>query len=242
MNFQLSQYKKIQLLICFCLGMQLQSQSVPHSVSLNRNLEWGIGTGCLLWSISNYSIQFSSPQVVGHSRYWTVPGLDQLHYKRLNAKAARISDLSAAGTAIASAITFALQPKNEAFKKTLITAESVWLSANLSHSIKLAVQRNRPYTASPGFQFSKRDDRYSFFSQHSAVAAALVTSAICMRLKSGNGMSAKGQKLMPVIGLGLGLFTGWMRIYAGKHFPSDVVAGLISGTAIAYFNYRIHEN
>lgn len=31
---------------------------------------------------------------------------------------------------------------------------------------------------------------------------------------------------------GITLITGWARVYAGAHFPSDVIAGLVLGTAI----------
>jgi hypothetical protein len=42
--------------------------------------------------------------------------------------------------------------------------------------------------------------------------------------------------------LALTLTTAYLRVRAGKHYPSDVIAGLVVGTGISLLNAYIHEN
>ena len=144
------------------------------------------------------------------------------------------------GTAILSGLSMWGKNPNQNAKRWLVTAESVWMTANFTESIKMAARRNRPYTQAAGFKYNKRDDVFSFFSGHSSLASAFLTSAYLMRRQE--PISSKGQKWL--IG-GAFLTTGItasMRIYAGKHYPSDVIVGLISGMGIAWLNYKIHEH
>jgi membrane-associated phospholipid phosphatase len=41
---------------------------------------------------------------------------------------------------------------------------------------------------------------------------------------------------------GLALTTAALRIAAGKHYPSDVVTGLLVGIGVSIINTKLHEN
>jgi membrane-associated phospholipid phosphatase len=48
-------------------------------------------------------------------------------------------------------------------------------------------------------------------------------------------------KLWVAGGLLAGGATMYLRFHAGKHYPSDILAGLIVGAGIAVLNYKIHD-
>jgi membrane-associated phospholipid phosphatase len=41
---------------------------------------------------------------------------------------------------------------------------------------------------------------------------------------------------------GLAITTATLRIAAGKHYPSDVVTGILVGVGVAIINTKLHEN
>ncbi|MBS2963512.1 phosphatase PAP2 family protein [Actinocrinis puniceicyclus] len=61
---------------------------------------------------------------------------------------------------------------------------------------------------------------YSFPSNHTALAGALVAALFCFSRRLG------------VIGLALALIEGFSRVYLGQHYPHDVLAGLLLGLVV----------
>lgn len=212
-------------------------QATAQTPSWNTKREVGMAAGLATWSIINYTVQFKSPAIPSGGRTWQVKGLDGAAKTRYLKPAARISDglLFAAG--IAACMSYQDKDKRMWAVKTGITLQSAWMAANVAHSIKMTVKRNRPYTQAIDFTYSKRDDVYSFFSGHSALAASLVTSALLMR----NPETKINGKLWVAGGLLAGGATMYLRFHAGKHYPSDILAGLIVGAGIAVLNYKIHD-
>lgn len=191
-----------------------------------------------LWTGINYSIQFSSKIRPGNTFYIT--GLDKQSRNSLNTKTARISDLTLLATGLFSGASLLAARKDiPGIRPWLVTAESAWMTANLVHSVKMAVLRNRPYTRAPGFTPGKRYDTYSFFSGHSALAASVVTSAFLYSRK--NTASSKGQNIFTGLAGATACGTAYLRISSGKHYPSDVITGLLAGIGIAWINYQLHE-
>jgi membrane-associated phospholipid phosphatase len=145
----------------------------------------------------------------------------------------------ALGTAFAAGmVTFAL-PKNQQTQYIQLAVQNVWIMANITQTVKMLALRNRPYTQVPGFVSSKTDDHFSFFSGHSAITATAATTAILMALNQPN-IPTWGKAAAYTAG-GLALATAGLRIAAGKHYPSDVVTGILVGVAVAVINTKLHE-
>jgi undecaprenyl-diphosphatase len=90
--------------------------------------------------------------------------------------------------------------------------------------VKLIVSRPRPeenLTEASGF---------SFPSGHSAMSVAVYG---CLAVALARGCRARGARAAFVLaGIGLVVLIGLSRIYLGVHYPSDVLAGWITGAAI----------
>ncbi|RPF46947.1 undecaprenyl-diphosphatase [Thermodesulfitimonas autotrophica] len=94
----------------------------------------------------------------------------------------------------------------------------------LEELFKTIFRRPRPYLAS----FTGAHG-YSFPSGHATVAAAM--AVVLAWLWYRHARNRPSRWLGPVTGLFLSFFIGVSRVYLGAHYPSDVLAGFILGTA-----------
>ncbi|MFF5159063.1 phosphatase PAP2 family protein [Streptomyces sp. NPDC000348] len=83
------------------------------------------------------------------------------------------------------------------------------------------VERRRPFLDHEGLEVlvdGKND--YSFVSDHATLCMSLAVGLFLVNRRLG------------IIGLVLGLLGGFIRVYMGVHYPTDVVGGLALGTAV----------
>ncbi|MFG2027569.1 phosphatase PAP2 family protein [Streptomyces sp. NPDC048825] len=83
------------------------------------------------------------------------------------------------------------------------------------------VERPRPFREHEGLEVligGKTD--YSFVSDHAALTMAMAVGLFIANRKFG------------LLGLGLALVEGFLRVYMGVHYPTDVIGGFALGTAV----------
>ncbi len=122
--------------------------------------------------------------------------------------------------------------------RLLLYGEALALNGMATEIVKEFARRPRPYTWTE--RLGRRDDDLSFWSGHTSwTACATFTTARAMDLAS---------DLRPAerIGLygGAGVLTLTvmaMRVGAGMHFPTDVLAGAVVGTAIGLGVPELHR-
>ncbi len=220
---------------------QSQNATNQPSVQLIKPREISILAFNSVWTGVNYFAFRNAPIIPKNPIYNKIPGLDNFHRYSLNKNVSLVSDATGILTCLAGAFMVMKQPKNEILAKGMIMGQSLWMSVNMAQTVKQLTLRARPYTRAPGVIPTKKDDFYSFYSGHSAAVASIATSAWLMRNKGNGSLSVNGQKTIPIVCTILGISTALLRIYAGKHYPSDVLCGITTGIGIAYINYRIHE-
>jgi hypothetical protein len=225
----------IKLCIIFYPGQKTTAQFLVPQPTLNKVIfaESTLHTGVNLF----YNDQLNQIRTGGNT--WKVGLIDDAARTTYNGRTAHISDGMALGTAFAAGmVTFAL-PRNQQTQYIQLAVQNVWITANITKTVKMLALRNRPYTQVPGFVSTKTDDHFSFFSGHSAITATAATTAILMALNQPN-ISNWGKAAAYTAG-GLALTTAGLRIAAGKHYPSDVVTGILVGVAVAVINTKLHE-
>ena len=225
----------IKLCIIFYPGQKTTAQFLVPQPTLNKVIfaESILHTGVNLF----YNDQLNQIRTGGNT--WKVGLIDDAARTTYNGRTAHISDGMALGTAFAAGmVTFAL-PRNQQTQYIQLAVQNVWITANITQTVKMLALRNRPYTQVPGFVSTKTDDHFSFFSGHSAITATAATTAILMALNQPN-ISNWGKAAAYTAG-GLALTTAGLRIAAGKHYPSDVVTGILVGVAVAVINTKLHE-
>ena len=127
--------------------------------------------------------------------------------------------------------------KNQAFKEDMVVyAEVLSVNSAVSNAFRYTTQRPRPeaYRISP--QPSQPGNFASFYSGHtSSVFAGLSAAAMTYNLRY-------GPHLWPwLVTAGVGLGESATRILSGRHFYTDVAAGIVAGTAIGTVVPYLHE-
>jgi hypothetical protein len=136
----------------------------------------------------------------------------------------------------------------------LAYVEAVGWTLLLTGVIKYVVGRPRPYTEGsldhPELRRKVSEDNLSFFSAHAAIdfaVGAFVTQDVSRALLRGPLAASTplprfllGQLLPALVGYGVPTLVGISRIVDQQHWPSDVVAGGLTGALIAHLVYATH--
>jgi undecaprenyl-diphosphatase len=131
----------------------------------------------------------------------------------------------------------------------IMYSETVALTMAMTNVVKMAVRRPRPMAY---IEFAKHRDQgeldysnpstdsaLSFFSGHASMTAAIGATATYLAFARSTG------KLRPWLTLtlatGLTTFVSIERVRAGKHFPTDVIAGAFAGAGIGVVVPHLHR-
>jgi membrane-associated phospholipid phosphatase len=129
----------------------------------------------------------------------------------------------------------------------IMYSETAALTLALTNIVKMAVRRPRPqayidaeaHEDDPTWSNSSTDSALSFFSGHASMVGALGGTATYLAFARSKG------KLRPWLTLalagGLTAFVSVERVRAGKHFPTDVIAGAFAGAGIGVVVPHLHR-
>lgn len=129
----------------------------------------------------------------------------------------------------------------------MLYAETLALTQAATNLVKLAVRRPRPAAYreaeanrdNPDYSNTDTDSALSFFSGHAATTASL--SATATYLAFARSPSSWRPWATLVAGTGLTTFVSVQRVRAGKHFPTDVIAGAVAGAGIGIMVPHLHR-
>lgn len=133
----------------------------------------------------------------------------------------------------------------------VLYAESLSLTFALTDLAKIAVRRPRPSAYVAQAQLDKQfgpnapaisdtDQSLSFFSGHAAILATTTATATYL------AFSRSPRSWRPWVTLALGTLltagVSFERVRAGAHFPTDVVAGALTGGAVGILVPHLHRH
>lgn len=171
-----------------------------------------------------------------------VPGIDRIATHQWSLTVHRHSNVLfglAAAASIAGGIVN--QQGDRPLLPVAIIAEAGLLTSGLTNTVKELVRRPRPYLYNsdvPAAQDHLNEDYVSFWSGHTANLASISFSTACMVQRSDASQSAKtftwiGAAAAPAA-------MAYLRVRAGRHFPTDVLTGYavgaLVGIAVPYFH------
>jgi len=118
-------------------------------------------------------------------------------------------------------------------KKGLHLVTAIAVNAALTQSLKMAVDRQRPYEKYPALivPYDNSEKGQSFPSGHTSTAFATATS-ISMDFK-------KWYVVVPAYTWAASV--GYARLKKGEHYPSDVIAGAVLGTGSAFLSKWLNK-
>lgn len=173
----------------------------------------------------------------------TVPMFDRVATRQWSPLAHRTSNVLF-GVAVGASLLVGIVNQNgeQPLLPVAIMSESVLLSAGLTNTVKELVRRPRPYlynTDVPASLYDAHEDYVSFWSGHTANTAAITFSCASMVQRSD---ASPGLKTGTWIGAALTpAAMGYLRVRAGRHFPTDVLTGYLVGALVGLAVPYIHR-
>ncbi len=165
-----------------------------------------------------------------------LPAFDRTAAFRWSRPAQRASDILFVSALVVSAVGPALAHADQGPGVPIaLVGESLLLSAGLTGLVKGLARRPRPLVFNPEVPMRERRGRdafHSFWSGHTANTAALTVSAAMLVDRARVDPAVRtatwaGAVAVPVL-------MGWLRVRAGKHFPTDVLAGCLAGAVVGW--------
>lgn len=127
----------------------------------------------------------------------------------------------------------------------IISYEVLSINYGITNIVKSAVNRTRPYAYNPDYTFEERTDResrFSFYSGHTSVTASM--SFLWAKVMTDyHPHMSKGYKIgIWSFAALLPATTGYLRVKAGKHYPTDVITGYAIGALTGWLIPQLHKN
>ena len=176
-----------------------------------------------------------------------VIAFDRVATYNRNAGAEKTSDALLLGSVVILPSLFLLhRPTRKNFGGLLVmTYEAFSINYGITTIVKSAVNRTRPYTYNhEDYSNAERTDpesRFSYFSGHTSATAALsflwakVITDYHPHITKGYIIGIWGfAALIPAT-------TGYLRIEAGKHYPTDVITGYVVGAVTGLLIPEMHK-
>lgn len=132
----------------------------------------------------------------------------------------------------------------------ILYLESAGIAGGLTNLAKIAVRRPRPRAyieqqrqielGEKGEELSQTDFALSFPSGHASTVAAISGTATYLAFSRAKRTSPRPW-LTLAIGVLMTAFTGYERVRAGAHFPTDVIGGALIGYGVGVLVPHIHR-
>ncbi|MBB4078690.1 membrane-associated phospholipid phosphatase [Lewinella aquimaris] len=219
-----------------------KTEGGPYYISLKRDLLYGSAS---VGSVALGSLLRSrTPDIVlSDLRLGNIPSFDRIATEFSSASARTLSDYSLyASAALPGLLMAGRRSRREAGKISLLFLETMLLNQGLTDIIKSSAKRPRPYVFDDDLDPATiigGNDRAAFLSGHTSSSAA--AGFFFARAFSDYYPASRLKPYAWVLGAGVPALTGYLRIRAGQHYPSDVLAGYALGAVIGYVVPALHR-
>lgn len=120
--------------------------------------------------------------------------------------------------------------------------ETALINLGLTIVLKSTFQRPRPFVFDPDVDLTRKQTvsaRASFVSGHTSMTAA--NSFFVAKVFSDYYPDSKWKPVVWGIAATIPAVTGYLRVRAGRHYPTDVIGGYLVGAAVGYFVPQLHR-
>ncbi len=225
--------------------MPLSRAQSPYTLTWKREGIW-FGSGAVVLGLGEY---FSR-----RTPTYTMDALASLDAQQINAfdrkattfhseSAHRASDVFWYGSH-ALPVVFLASPRSrsEFGRIAVLYGETLVLNAGLTLLSKSTFRRPRPYVFDPEVASARKQTvnaRASFVSGHTSMTAA--NTFFFARVYSDYHPESPWKPVVWVGAAVIPAITGYLRVRAGRHYPTDVIAGYALGASVGYFVPHLHR-
>lgn len=242
----LTRKKSIVLLLILHSSFSTGFAQSPYALKTGRELTWlGVGAAAVGTSVVlQNAIEPLSPAAVAVLNRADVNSFDRQATNHFSAPADQLSNLTLVGNAgVLGLLTLGTKPMRQDIKTVAVMyIETALLANGIEGMVKGLSQRTRPFVYNPAAPLADkldRDARQSFFSGHAtnAFTTAVFTGEVFRHY-------FPHSRLKPLVwagSLGLATATAVLRYEAGKHYPTDLIAGAAFGSLVGWGIPKLHE-
>ncbi|MGH1437370.1 MAG: phosphatase PAP2 family protein [Lewinella sp.] len=219
-----------------------QDQDGPYYLSLKREMLY-TGSG-LVGTVGASMLQQRLPSITASEvKQPNLSGFDQMGLGNYSQKARNFSNQTLFSTLSLPAL-FLVGKKSRRDISTiaLLYFETMLINQGITDLVKMTALRPRPYIFEESFPSTtvlNSNDRSSFFSGHTSGAAT--ASFFTARVFADYYPDSKLKPYVWGMAAALPALTGYLRIRAGRHYPSDVLVGYLVGGAVGYLIPTLHK-
>lgn len=230
----------ISLLFGFCNGAES-----PYKTDWTRDgLIIGVGLGsAVVSSAFDSKVTPISAEEISKLDKSSINAFDRWATNNYSTSVSSVSDALAVGLVFSPLVLLAGNDiQSDFWKLSMMYAETLLFSVFLPSYTKNTVGRIRPFVYNPNAPIEKKydvDNRRSFFSGHTCVAFS--SAVFLATVYSDYYPESKYKNYIWGASLLAASSVGILRIEAGAHFPTDVIAGAVVGSAVGWAIPALHR-
>jgi membrane-associated phospholipid phosphatase len=230
------------LMVSFILNSYGQS---PYQLNWEKEL-LAFGTGATTFGLGvylrNQTPRYTPNQIESLNKN-SINGFDRGAINHYSVAAHNASDVFFYGS-YGLPLLFLAQKKTRKDMGTiaLLWGETILLNSGLTILSKYSFRRTRPFVYNPDVPINDKltwHAKSSFFSGHTSTAAS--NTFFIAKVFSDYYPDSKWKPVVWGAAVLIPATTGFLRVKAGKHFPTDVIAGFAIGAAVGYFVPHFHK-
>lgn len=216
--------------------------SGPYYLSVKRDLWYGAaGAGTLL--VGEYLRSTVSELRLLDLEVEDINRFDRVATRMNSSRAAQWSDYTLyTSIGITGTLLLGKEIRSDFGKISLLFLETMAINGGLTNISKSAFLRPRPYVLNKDWdpeQILTSADRAAFVSGHTSGSAA--GAFFFAKVFSDYYPDSKLKPYIWVASASLPALVGYLRVRAGRHYPTDVIAGYILGASVGYLVPTLHK-
>lgn len=237
---------RLSFLFLFCVCCSgLIAQDFPYQLSWKKELTILGASGAL--SAGAHLVESQMPGLsttqLQALQVAELNGFDRQATAQQSDPFRRLSDDLLRVSAITPGLLFIGKPvRSKPLTVVVLAAETFLVTEGLTKTAKVIFRRNRPLTYNPDFSLGEQqsnDARQSFPSGHTSITAGM--SFFTAKLFHDLYPESKARPFVWAGAALLPALTGYSRYRAGKHFPTDIIAGYALGATVGILVPEWHK-
>lgn len=202
-----------------------------------------LGTGFLAAELNNTKPY--TEQQLGNLNVMSINALDRKAVDNYSPQDATTSDFIRTGVTILPILLLSEHhTKHDITALLAMSAEVMAITFGVTNTVKNVVNRARPLVYNPEVPLDERigkRSRRSFFSGHTSHTAAAAFFVAKVITDYHPNMNNGTKVALWAVSSSIPAITAYLRVTAGKHFPTDVMAGYAVGAFTGWLIPHLHK-
>jgi len=234
-------------IVCFLFSFYGTTAQDLQVYQFDKKIDLGIGVanaGLVLIDYALYkNLKPLDREMILNLDRTDINSFDRSATQQNSESARKLSDVFEFGVFVLPApFIFSKEMRKETKEIAVMYIETFTLNLFSTTLVKLVTTRNRPFVYNPEVGINKKmvkNARMSMYSGHTSHTAAM--SIFTAKVFSDFYPDSQWKPVVWGTAIAIPTITGYLRYKAGKHYPTDVIAGAAMGGLIGFLIPQLHK-